>query len=127
MNSKSVSSLNSWSSSLSSWSEQQQIISSYQFQILQPSIPEYTPIYNDSIKLEGQEYQPQNYMYQIPLNFKRPLTGIQQPIKLKQNSVFFNSIHYQNSNAKYSRKVFIGGLPPDISESKFLNSQKLFK
>lgn len=121
MNSKSVSSVNSWSSSLSSWSEQQ-FVSSYQLQILQPTIPEYTSIYNDSNQSNNQEYPNQNYIVQIPSHLKRPLTGIQQPIKLKQNNSLslFSGLYHQPkvSNAKYSRKVFIGGLPPDISESK---------
>lgn len=123
MNSKSVSSVNSWSSSLSSWSEQQ-FVSSYQLQILQPSIPEYTCAYNDSNHSDGPEYPNQNHMVQIPSQFKRPLTGIQQPIKLKQNNSLslFSGIYYQQkvSNAKFSRKVFIGGLPPDISESIYI-------
>ena len=66
---------------------------------------------------------------------RRPITGFNNTNRATKNK--FKTNHQQNilacqpfmspvlasSSAKYSRKVFVGGLPPDIDESKsfFLN------
>lgn len=135
--SKSLSSLTSWSSSLSSWSyeQQQQQQQQQQFaqqQLIQQQQQSFSNNNNiqqfllDQTQLELQQLQiqPQTTYQQLylPFQFKRPITGVQnQQIKNKPIPNNFNSFlagSLITPVAKYSRKVFIGGLPPDIDESK---------
>lgn len=123
MNSKSISSLNSWSSSLSSWSEQQnQIIFNPEYHILHSNIPEYG-IYNDQNQQHFQIQYQTNFKPELAFQQRRPITGVQKtfyknkPVPNMALLEPLQNLSLKNSNAKYSRKVFIGGLPPDIAES----------
>ena len=125
MNSKSRSSLNSWSSSLSSWSEQQQqqgqlIFNPDYHHMLHSNIPEYG-VFNDQNQPQFQLQYQSNIKLDSTFQFRRPITGTQNTLlknKPVPNMTLLEPLHnLQNSTVKYSRKVFIGGLPPDIAES----------
>jgi hypothetical protein len=152
--SKSISSLTSWSSSLSAWSDQQQ-----QPQLDHPSgqlFPSFIPNKNDQLEqqrqmeenqllIQKQQHQQQSLMMMahLPFQFKRPITGLRSNHQSLSNKNWNSSAHLFGLNVAavssrrqaigqtpcqlttapsmftvYSRKVFIGGLPPDIDESK---------
>lgn len=138
--SKSISSLTSWSSSLSSWSEQQQQqIQLHQHQLMQQNIINNQQLYDQSILEQQhqsqhqqcqqhqsqQQFQQQHQQQYLSFQFKRPITGIQNlqfrnkplPNTVTLGSSLLTTGSFIMPVNKFSRKVFIGGLPPDIDES----------
>ena len=140
---QSLSSLSSWSSNASSTTNFATFLSNpasnnnnnfplrsqqpQQFSLIQPSClnTQMTQYFYP------QQPPPTTSPPRTPLPFnnhnRRPITGIHNfPLKNKpvqniavnqsQSSLFFAPSILSNPLAKYSRKVFVGGLPPDIDE-----------
>lgn len=140
--SKSISSLSSWSSSLSNWSMDQQQFNQNQsqsqsllnVQYYQPKSVSVTTVNQSEQMIEHGQQQQQQHGSQVywPLQFKRPIQGIHGITQQSKTKSYVNHAPMITQPLSffsgpgliltpvYSRKVFVGGLPPDIDESKLI-------